>query len=164
MLPFCFLPSAYPGAEAALEVVSAAGQDPQIGASDWAAPLPLPQAKSSAALASGIYKAKKAGRSQCSTPENLNVSLKETLSQHVGIHQYEVTHLPLASLPTILHKNLESFAPDLLSWPSIIRWTHLGSKPLCSGWDVGLPSLCSVLPHLHGRSSVWDAGKVLQRN
>lgn len=77
MLPFCFLPSAYPGAEAAQEVVPAARQDPEIRASDWAAPLPLPQAKGSAALASGIYKAKKAVRSQCSTSENLNVPLKE---------------------------------------------------------------------------------------
>lgn len=50
MFPFCFLSSAYPGAEAALEVLLAAGQDPEIRASDWAAPLPLPQAKSSSCL------------------------------------------------------------------------------------------------------------------
>lgn len=92
------------------------------------ASLPLPQAQSSAALPSGIYKAKEAVRSQCSAPENLNVSLKETLSQELGIHQYEVTRLPWAPLDTILHKHLESFASDLLSWPSVIWWTHLGRK------------------------------------
>lgn len=69
VLPFCFLPSAYTGAEAARELVPTDRWGLQAELQAWAASLPLPQAKGSAAPASETAEARKGWRSQISVAE-----------------------------------------------------------------------------------------------